>query len=139
MVRCALFIMANPYRMNAGLQGYNLNRMVSNTRWGDIDIHAHMDRSLRLDENMKNIRKQFGIQTRQPGLELIEQRKHEQHREQIRRANPDRQTGRIQSAHNIQIDAMLTAMRPGKRFSNTGHRYYEYRANRSDINPSKRL
>jgi len=39
---------------------------------------------------------------------------------------------------NLIIDAMLSAKKPGKRRSKTGHIYYESRKNRSDM-PGKRI
>jgi hypothetical protein len=41
-------------------------------------------------------------------------------------------TGRWQNPHNIEIDQRFQAMRPGKRFSHNGNRYYERRSNRAD-------
>jgi len=127
-------------RMNSTLQERMMQGMMSNTRWGnEVDIHSHMDRSLRLDENMRNIQRMHGIQTRNYGLEHIEQRKHEQHREHIRRQDTTRQTGPIQGMVGHHLDAMLHALPPGRRISASGHRYYERRENRSDKNYSQRL
>lgn len=36
-------------------------------------------------------------------------------------------------------DSLFEAMRSGKRISASGKTYYEYRANRTDLNPKKRL
>lgn len=36
-------------------------------------------------------------------------------------------------------DKMYQAMKPGKRVSQFGNAYFEYRANRTDKNPKKRL
>lgn len=36
-------------------------------------------------------------------------------------------------------DVLYKAMESGKRISESGKAYYEYRANRSDLNPKKRL
>jgi hypothetical protein len=44
------------------------------------------------------------------------------------------QTGRT----NVRIDMRLGALKPGKRRSRTGHIYYEYRRNRSDM-PGKKV
>jgi hypothetical protein len=65
-------------------------------------------------------------------LEQHQQRQHEQQRERVRRQDPDRLTGRWQNPHNIEIDMRFQAQRPGKRFSHSGHRYYERRSNRAD-------
>jgi len=46
-----------------------------------------------------------------------------------------RQTGRSNKA----VDRSLKAKLPGKRRSSTGKIYYEYRKNRTDVNPKKRL
>ena len=97
-----------------------------------FDVKAHIDRTLSYNENVRNIRNLTGITTRNYGLEQHEQRKVEQKREQVRRQDPDRQTGRIQNAHNREIDMRFQAMRPGRRRSQSGHRYYERRENRSD-------
>lgn len=40
--------------------------------------------------------------------------------------------------HNPAKDKIFKALKPGKRVSKTGNIYYEYRINRSDINPRKR-
>ena len=118
-----------------------LGQMISNTRWGngEVDVHAHMDRSLRLDENMANIRSQFGIQTRNRGMEAMHQSAAEQQRERVRRKDTTRQTGPIQGSLGHRMDAHLHALPPGKRVSASGHIYYERRENRSDKNYSQRL
>lgn len=36
------------------------------------------------------------------------------------------------------LDAKRMALKPGKRVSKAGNTYYEYRANRSDLKPSKK-
>jgi hypothetical protein len=124
-----------PRRMNAGMQEYAVGRMLAGTRWDteQFDVHAHIDRSLHLGENLANIRQGLGISTRNRGLEQQEQHKHEQARGRVQRQDPNRQTGRWQGPGNIAIDMRFQAMRPGKRFSNTGHRYYERRSNHSDV------
>jgi len=121
--------------MNAGLQGFNIGTMLANTRVnGELfDVHAYIDRSLHLDENITNIRRIHGIQTRDYGSEHLEQRRHERAREHARKvADPLWQTGPIQNPFNKDIDRRFQAMRPGKRFSASGHIYYERRENRSD-------
>jgi ssDNA-binding Zn-finger/Zn-ribbon topoisomerase 1 len=40
---------------------------------------------------------------------------------------------------SVALDRTRVALPPGKRISKTGKIYYEYRRNRSDINPKKRL
>ena len=40
---------------------------------------------------------------------------------------------------NVAYDKRLRAKKPGKRISASGKVYYERRANRSDVNPRKRL
>ena len=40
---------------------------------------------------------------------------------------------------NIFLDLRFSAKKPGKRISKKGNVYYEYRSNRSDKNPKKRL
>jgi len=127
-------------RMNYTLQERMLQQMMSNTRWGnEVDIHSHMDRSLRLDENMRNIQQMHGIQKRNFGLEHLEQRRQEQHREHIRRQDTTRQTGPIQGMIGHHLDAMLHALLPGRRVSGSGRVYYERRENRSDRNYNQRL
>jgi predicted RNA-binding Zn-ribbon protein involved in translation (DUF1610 family) len=39
---------------------------------------------------------------------------------------------------SVMLDRTRKALSPGKRVSKDGHVYYEYRRNRSDINPDKR-
>jgi hypothetical protein len=126
--------MRAPRRMNTGFQSYNIGRMFAGTRVNSemVDIHSHLDRTLNYGENVRNIRQQHGITTRNYGLEQHQQRQHEQHRERVRRQDPDRQTGQWQGPGRIAIDMRFQAMRPGKRFSSSGHRYYERRANRCD-------
>jgi hypothetical protein len=116
--------------MSAGMQQFNIGRMLSNTRWDTemFDVHAHLDRSLHYDENAKNIRQHLGISTRNRGAEMFEQQNAERAREQKRRAVPNYQTG----ISNLIVDRRFQALRPGKRFSAGGHRYYERRADRSD-------
>ena len=128
-------------KMNPSLQERMLSQMMSNTRWGngEVDVHAHMDRSLRLDENMANIRSQFGIQTRNRGMEHIHQQSDERKREQVRRQDTTRQSGPIQGALGHHMDALLHALPPGRRVSASGNVYYERRENRSDKNYHQRL
>ena len=132
-----------PRRMNPGMQSFNIGRMLSNVPKFDteqFDIAAHLDRNLTYGENVKNIRRIAGVgDTRNRGVEIHELREHERHMEHIRRQDPDRLTGRIQNEHNREIDRHLHAMRPGKRFSASGHRYYERRENHADRNPSQGL
>ena len=126
--------MAAARRMNAGMQAYGIGRMLANTRHDSeqFDISAHIDRSLHYDENVKNIQRQLGIQTRDRGIEHLQHQQVARAVEHQRRQDTNRQTGQIQNAHNRALDAMIQANRPGKRISSTGHRYYERRENRSD-------
>lgn len=122
-------------RMNIGLQEHNIGQMISNSirEREMVDVRSMMDSTLSYRENRDNISKQLGINQRNRGMEEFQQRGQERQREQQRRADdPFRQTGRIQNAHNLELDRMQQAMSPGKRFSADGHRYYERRANRSD-------
>lgn len=121
-------------RMSAGMQVYNIGRMLAGTRYDSekYDIHANIDRTLTYSENAANIRMQLGITTRNRGMESIQQRQAELQRERIRRQDTTRQTGPIQTAQGRAMDARFQAHRPGKRYSRTGHRYYERRENRSD-------
>jgi hypothetical protein len=121
-------------KMSAGMQMWNIGRMLAGTRHDTemFDIKAHVDSTLHYGENCKNIMQQLGISTRNRGLEQMEQLQHERSREHARRQDTTRQTGRIQSEHNRLIDMRFQAMRPGKRKSRSGHRYYERRENRSD-------
>jgi hypothetical protein len=105
---------------------------MNNTRSAGIDISAMMDRNLNYRENRANIQKISGIQTRNFGMEAIHQKSAEQKAERVRRQDPDRLTGRWQNPHNLLIDQRFQAMRPGKRFSANGRRYYERRSNRAD-------
>lgn len=121
--------------MAAGLQEYQIGRMLAGTRWDteQFDVRAHIDRSLHYDENVKNIQGMLGIQTRNRGMEEMQLRKAEQQRARVQRQDPNRQTGQWQGAERLEIDRRFQAARPGKRFSASGHRYYERRANRSDV------
>jgi len=129
--------------MNNSLQSFNIGRMLSNYSRFDttqFDITAHLDRKLTYGENAANIRKLAGLgSTRNRGLEAHQQMIRERQIEHARRQDTLRQTGRIQNAHNREIDRRRHAERPGKRFSEGGHRYYERRENRSDKNPSAGL
>jgi hypothetical protein len=118
--------------MSTGMQAYNIGMMLSNTRHADFDVSAHIDRKLHYDENLKNIQKQLGIQTRDRGTEHIQHQQQARAAEHQRRLDTTRQTGQIQNAHNRELDRMFQAYRPGKRMSTTGNRYYERRENRSD-------
>jgi hypothetical protein len=126
--------MRMPRRMNTGFQSFNIGRMLAGTRVNSemVDIHSHLDRTLNYGENLRNIQKQHGIQTRNFGLEQHQQRHQEQHQERVRRQDPDRMTGHIQNAHNREIDRMFQAQRPGRRRSAAGNRYYERRENHAD-------
>jgi N-methylhydantoinase B/oxoprolinase/acetone carboxylase alpha subunit len=116
------------------MQQYQIGVMLSGTRHDSemFDIRANLDSSLHLGENLRNIRQQLGISTRNRGMEQMHQHSAEQQRERVRRKDTTRQTGRIQGTLGHHMDAMLQAQRPGKRISRTGHRYYERRENRSD-------
>lgn len=123
------------------MQAFNIGRMFAGTKVNTemFDISAHLDRTLHYGENLRNVQSQMGITTRNFGLEQQERERHEKTRERVQRQDPQRQTGRWQGEHNLMLDRMLHAQRPGKRFSRSGHRYYERRANRSDKNPSSGL
>ena len=123
-----------PRRMSAGLQNFQIGRMLSNTRWDTevFDVNAHIDRSLHLDENRRNIANMLGVNIsgRDRGSEMLQIRASEQKREHKRRRDdPLWQTGHFS---NQECDRRFQAQRPGKRFSRSGHRYYERRENRSD-------
>ena len=126
--------MRAPRKMNTGLQTFNIGRMLAGTKVNSemVDISAHLDRTLNYRENRANIQKMNGITTRNFGLEQHQQRQAEQKRERVQRQDPDRLTGRIQNAHNREIDRMFQAQRPGKRHSRNGNTYYERRENRAD-------
>lgn len=122
-------------RMNPGMQAFNIGRTIAANSRHDtdkFDINAHIDRSLHYDENQKNIKKMLGIQTRDRGTEQLHQQAAERQRERARRKDSLRQTGPIQGALGHLMDSRRQAMRPGKRFSESGRRYYERRENRSD-------
>jgi hypothetical protein len=125
-------------RMNSTLQERMLQGMMNNTRWANVDIHAHMDRRLRLDENMANIQHQFGISHRNKGMEHIQQHNAETERaRKFRESHPQR--GVIQTPAGLAMDAARHALAPGRRVSRTGNTYYERRENRSDRNYHQRL
>lgn len=128
-------------RMSAGMQEYQIGRVLADAgiETEKFDIHAHVDRSLHLDENIRNIRAMHGISTRNRGMEEIHQKRDERTREHARRQNPDRQTGSIQTEAGREMDKLLMAHRPGKRKAADGSIYYERRENRSDVNPRERL
>jgi hypothetical protein len=118
--------------MNKSMQMWNLNRMIadgSRHPTDTIDVRALLDTKLTLSENRKNIAKQIGITTRNYGLEQHTQREDERKRAKAQREDVLRQVG-----HSFypEIDRARSAMRPGKRFSKGGHRYYERRVNRCD-------
>lgn len=122
-------------KMAPGLQAFNIGRMIATHSRHDtdkFDTSAHLDRSLHYDENAANIRKQLGISTRNRGVEQLDQKKAELQRERARRKDSLRQTGPIQGALGHHMDGLIQAARPGKRFSESGRRYYERRENRSD-------
>ena len=121
-------------RMPTRMQQFQIGVMLAGTSHDSemFDIRANIDRSLHLGENMANIRSQLGISTRNRGMEEMHQHSAEQQRERVRRQDTTRQTGRIQGSLGHHMDAMLQAMRPGRRISHSGHRYYERRENRSD-------
>lgn len=109
----------------------NVARALSGTRWAGYDVYAHVDSSLHFDENLKNIRRQLGIQVRDRGVEELQIRAAEKARAKKLREDKNRQTGKFS---NEVWDRRFQAMRPGKRFSRiTGRRYYERRENRSDV------
>ena len=108
--------------------------MLSGTRWDSevYDVKANIDRTLTYEENQRNIRSQLGIQTRNRGVEELNQRVAEAQRARQTRQDTLRQTGRYQGEENLLIDRLFQALPPGKRTSASGRVYYERRANRSD-------
>jgi hypothetical protein len=122
-------------RMNAGMQAWGIGRMIAGTRVNNemFDISAHIDRTLSYGENRQNISSMLGINQRNRGLESINQQKQERQRARVQRKDPDRQTGQWQGQFRLEVDRRFQAQRPGKRFSHSGRRYYERRANRSDV------
>jgi hypothetical protein len=120
--------------MNPAMQAFGISRMFAGTRHRDVDVSAYVDRTLRYDENVKNVRSMFGMGSgRDRGSEMMQQKREEQARERARRADKTRQSSIMINEYQ---DRQRRAMLPGKRFSASGHRYYERRANRSDRNPS---
>jgi hypothetical protein len=124
-------------KMNAGMQIWNLNRMIadgSRHSTDQVDVKALFDSTLTLSENRRNIAKQIGMTTRNYGLEQHTQREDERKREHIRRQDKNRQVGRS----NLEIDRARSAKAPGKRQAEKSKRfYYEYRQNRTDVPPGK--
>lgn len=122
-------------RMNNGMQQWNIGRMLAGTRIDSemFDIRAHLDSTLSYDENLKNIQRITGQSPRNRGMEQYRQGNEDRARERTRRQNKNRQVGFSTEA----IDRLLYAHPPGRRISRTGHRYYEYRQNRSDVPPSR--
>jgi hypothetical protein len=122
-------------RMNPGMQAYGIGRMIATHSRHDtdkFDVGAHLDRSLHFDENSRNIKRMLGISDRDRGTEQLHQQAAERKREQVRRKDTLRQTGPLQGALGRLMDGHIQAMRPGKRISESGHRYYERRESRSD-------
>jgi hypothetical protein len=113
----------------------SINTTLAKTRAAGYDTHAHVDSRLTRSENLRNIQKLTGTGTRHRGLEEFQQQTAEAKRARALRKQPLRQT----SVSNEHFDLMYQAMRPGKRFSASGHRYYERRSNRTDKNPSLRI
>lgn len=111
-------------RMNPGLQKWQIGRMLSGTRVSSevFDIHAHMDRSLHLDENIRNIRQLTGQE--RPGYR---QRYAPARRATRAESNPHYQVG----TSNYESDRLRRAKIPGTRYGPSG-RYVERRKNRSD-------
>ena len=116
--------------MNPRLQRYNLERIVANSKFSTemTDIHSMMDSTLHFRENADNIRRQMGISTRNLGMEE-HNRSQVEHERDSQRRNKERP---YQSWRGIEMDMRLAAMRPGRRISAQGNRYYEYRNNRLD-------
>lgn len=127
--------------MNFAMQLWNISKSLAGSRVNSemVDLHAQVDRRLTYGENLRNIQAQYGIQTRNYGIEQMEQRRHEQERNRQARADPFRQTGRIQTEAGRLMDMRFQAMPPGRRISDTGHLYYERRENRSDRSRNRRL
>jgi hypothetical protein len=116
-------------RMNSGMQAWGIGRMIAGTRVNNemFDISAHIDRTLSYGENRQNISSMLGINQRNRGLEEYNLDLIEHERARQRRAGGMRQTER-----GLAQDLNLFAMKPGKRISKEGHRYYENRPNRCD-------
>ena len=124
-------VMASPeYRkiQPKSQQVKSINTRLAKTRAAGYDTHAHVDSKLTRSENLRNIQKLTGTSTRHRGLEDFHQQTAEAKRARALRKQPLRQT----AVSNEHFDLMYQAMRPGKRFSESGHRYYERRSNRTD-------
>ena len=119
-------------RMNIGFQKWNVGRMLAGTRVSTemFDVSANMDRTLHYGENLRNIQSMTGTGRSRHGMDAMQERYAQE--EHMRRQDTNRQTGVIQSPQNRILDRRFQAMRPGKRISASGHRYYERRINRSD-------
>lgn len=122
-------------KMSMGMQGFNIGRMLAGTRIDSemFDIKAHLDSTLSYTENRRNIQRITGTTTRNKGMEAFTLHTEERARARQRRQNPNRQVG----FSNEALDQLLHAHAPGRRISRTGHRYYEYRQNRSDVPPGR--
>ena len=73
------------HNMSRGMQEFNINRMIANQSrhsTDTIDVHSLIDPSLRLDENMRNIKRHVGV-TRSPSEEMERHfvREHERSRQ----------------------------------------------------------
>ncbi len=124
-------------KMNAGMQIWNLNRMIadgSRHSTDQVDVKSLFDSTLTLSENRRNISRQIGMTTRNYGLEQHTQREDERKRAKAQREDVLRQVGH---SWYPELDRARSAMRPGKRVSESGRRYYERRTNRSDRPPGK--
>jgi hypothetical protein len=125
-------------KMSMGMQAFNIGRMfaTANPRYASdmFDIRANLDSTLSYGENARNIKRMTGSGMRNRGMEQFERQGAERERERRRRQNPLRQTG---VSRNESMDYARLALPPGRRISRTGHRYYEYRSNRSDVPPTR--
>jgi hypothetical protein len=123
-------------QMNKQMQMFGIGRMLSGTRVETdmFDIRAHVDPTLSFSENRENISKMLGVNRRNRGLEQHEQAQQERARAKAQREDVLRQVGH---SWYPELDRARSAMRPGKRVSESGRRYYERRTNRSDRPPGK--
>jgi len=122
-------------RMNLGLQLFGIRRSLARAGIDPetFDTAAHIDRSLRYHENVRNIMGMHGKGRRQ--RDYSQEQEEERHRQRKARKNKLRQTG----VSNEVYDRRYAAKHPGKRRSRSDRRYYERRSNRSDISRQLRL
>jgi hypothetical protein len=68
---------------------------------------------------------------------LVAEQNRDRKAERVRRSDPLRQTGHIETPMGRLMDLARTALPPGKRKSKSGNIYYERRENRSDRPPGR--